>query len=398
MRLVLVLGLMFTCFKTQVSSKHQSMCSKFPTLERKKLPVVPIPRYNPNSTINKLFTDLFKVAMVEETSHNISCFKWNCVSSEGECRWCLPYVFIGGFSKCGTTSFCAKLKAHPDIKPYRHKEMNLFAKLPEDFSLKAFERRILDNHKDDPGSLMIDCTSGAYREIDAVANLLQFSPNTKVIYLVRDPWQRMGSWLTMARRSEREERFDNVYGRWKDVLKTETPQTQKRFNLATIQHVSSLFPMNAFMFAEILLFWQQAFKSNILVIDHYDLEHNPAAVMRRTEDFLQITHHEYGVDVLLDTSVNTMIKVDKAVDSDSFEFVQNDTDLSRKRRRNISKKGIKIRTLNETSIHEPYTFQDKTVLGLTRKLFGPSLCLFEKVFGWSIKLVTESEIHYFFGK
>lgn len=397
MRNCITVTLLWGCllYVDLIQSKPHSMCDLFPTLSRKKAPTVQLPVFNTNSTINRLFSKLHEVAKVEETTSNVSCYKWDCVSSPGECRWCLPYVFIGGFSKCGTTSFCAKLKAHPEIKPYRHKEMNLFAKLPEMFSLKAFERRILDNHKDDPGRLLIDCTSGAYREIEAVSNLLRFSPNTKVIFLVRDPWQRMGSWLTMAHRSEREERFDNVYNRWKDVLRTDTPENRKRFQEHSIKHVSSLFPMNGFMYGEVLLYWQQAFRDHLLVIDHFDLEHSPGDVMRQTETFLGIAHHDYGEDVLLGTSVNTMIKVEREVDSDSFVFVQNDTDLARKKRRNVSNKGIKIRSFNQTSIHEPYTFKDRSVLDMTRKLFGPSLCLFEKIFGWSVKIVTESEKKYF---
>ena len=39
------------------------------------------------------------------------------------------------------------------------------------------------------GDFWLDCTAGAFRDFNAAAHLLKYSPNTKIIMIVRDPWQ-----------------------------------------------------------------------------------------------------------------------------------------------------------------------------------------------------------------
>jgi hypothetical protein len=310
-----------------------------------------------------------------------------------ECIYCTPSIYVGGFSKCGTTALCSKLLHHPQIQQYPHKEVNVYAKFDENAFLSSFEHRVITPEFDVRRYHMLDCTSGSYREIQSAVNLLTKSPQSKVIYLVRDPWQRMGSWLTMAHRSQRKQRFSNVYNNWMSLLKTEIPSISSRFTSKSIRKLVNLFPANGFLYGEILLFWKLAFGDQLLILDHYDLEHHPKEILYQIEEFLSVTHHNYSRDVLYDTSINTMISVQNSVNSKDFQFVQNDTEAARSKSRNVSPKGIKIRTENETNIHEPYEFDDEEMLKLVRDLFGPSLCLFEKLFGQQrVKIVTKPEI------
>ena len=39
------------------------------------------------------------------------------------------------------------------------------------------------------GDHWMDCTAGAFRDFNAAAHLLKHSPLTKIIMIVRDPWQ-----------------------------------------------------------------------------------------------------------------------------------------------------------------------------------------------------------------
>jgi hypothetical protein len=85
---------------------------------------------------------------------------------------------------------------------YRRKEVNIFSKL-ERFSDTEFESRVEEiSHKNlsrmqqeaeglstTQGDFWLDCTAGAFRDFNAAAHLLKYSPLTKIIMIVRDPWQ-----------------------------------------------------------------------------------------------------------------------------------------------------------------------------------------------------------------
>ncbi len=39
------------------------------------------------------------------------------------------------------------------------------------------------------GDFYLDCSAGAFRDFNVAAHLLKYSPKTKIIMIVRDPWQ-----------------------------------------------------------------------------------------------------------------------------------------------------------------------------------------------------------------
>ena len=407
-------------FFFSLQSSFSSFCSN--TLKYKKVPKVSLPllekmsflhsSFSMNSSIlssfssssssiqsidsddsfSNLFTYLLKISTIFYSPSNNKCYQWKCRYLKKEiCMYCIPAIFIGGFSKCGTTALCSKLINHPLIKQYQHKEMNIFSKLKSNYTFEEFEKRVQTNFNQSK-YLMIDCTSGSYREISSVTKLFLQNSNTKVIFLVRDPWQRMGSWLTMAHRSSRLERYNNVYQNWINLLTTTfIPINKQRYTLKIINNLIQIFPLNGFLYGEILLYWKFAFQNNLLTIDHFNLEHFPLQIIQEIETFLNIFHYNYTEEMLLETSVNTMIKVENPVNSKDFIFIQNDTKEVRLRGRNISPKGIKIRTINQTNIHEPYEFIDDKMLKLVKNLFEPSLCLYEKLFNKDIIIVTKKE-------
>ena len=98
-----------------------------------------------------------------------------------------------GFAKCGTTALCDILVSHPDVRFYRKKETDIFTKMH--FSIAEFERKVntdkdtINSTLSRQGHVWLDCSAGAFRDFNAAAHLQRYSPDTKVIMMVRDPWQ-----------------------------------------------------------------------------------------------------------------------------------------------------------------------------------------------------------------
>lgn len=200
-------------------------CSSF-NIDPKVLEMEP-PLPNPHSAIGRVFAALegqLKANLVPQPS-GPACYEWVCQSAErkGEnCQWCLPSIFVGGIAKCGTTALCDKLVTHPDVRFYRAKETDIFTKMR--FSISELEKKTnadsddLPNHSDannssphldadrflrrakhhnkgprNPnrhvGNVWLDCSAGAFRDFNAAAHLRKYSPDTKIVLIVRDPWQ-----------------------------------------------------------------------------------------------------------------------------------------------------------------------------------------------------------------
>ena len=110
------------------------------------------------------------------------------------------------------------------------------------------------------------------------------------------------------------------------------------------------------------------------------LQHKPLDTMYKIEDFLNLSHFTYPESILRSVSHNSNLLKE-------FAFTNN---------RSMGMLRSSLPThLNESDheIHRPYSFDDKPLLlRLSRSIFAPSLCLFEKLFGWSIHIITESEM------
>jgi hypothetical protein len=244
-------------------------CSSYDIDDSVLSPAPPEP--NAKSAIGKAFASLERElhAVLVAQPSGPSCYEWKCQSKErlGEqCRWCLPSVFVGGESfhtavdesispilivttslcifagiaKCGTTALCEKLVMHPDVRFYRSKETDIFTKMR--FSISEFEKLVnTDNstatssievgnegnrrmrkqagggaaaaHKKPHnaerhmGSVWLDCSAGAFRDLNAAAYLRMHSPDTKVVLIVRDPWQV--KWKSVSRACVTSSRHDD---------------------------------------------------------------------------------------------------------------------------------------------------------------------------------------------
>jgi hypothetical protein len=150
---------LFICFPFISMSKILSNKEKYCSISSDFIfPSVTIPTPQSESGIGQIFSHLSSISSVKpsiiqdnerERRNQTNCYYWKCQSlqsNEKTCFYCLPNVFVAGFSKCGTTALCSKLILHPDIKPYRKKEINIFTKYFDEFKWEQFEKRVYDTH------------------------------------------------------------------------------------------------------------------------------------------------------------------------------------------------------------------------------------------------------------
>lgn len=248
------------------------------------------------------------------------------------------------------------------------------------------------------GTLYLDCTAGAHRDFNALVFLMKYSPGTKFIFAVRDPFQRLASWLLMFKRALPTERYDRFYRVWMSALKKSQYLDSERYDPSIIHRLMTEERyISSFLYAEVLLYWMAGIsRDRLFVYDHNDLEDNPLHLMQRIESYLLISPHSYNVSDLLSTSINT-----RTIPEDD------DGHLAIRKRNKDSRRSLleSSPTTQEDSpshsmgnitriqpIHPPYQITDKRLRKLFRHLIAPSLCLFQKSFGWSIRMITESEI------
>jgi len=103
----------------------------------------------------------------------------------------LPNTLIIGAMKCGTTSLCKYLRAHPDIYLPKRAEIEFFSErfLTDDLRVyesifNSHEKVVVDNS---PGYSMVHMYIGVAERIYSTL------PNAKIIYLVRNPIDRLHS-------------------------------------------------------------------------------------------------------------------------------------------------------------------------------------------------------------
>jgi hypothetical protein len=131
-------------------------------------------------------------------------------------------------------------------------------------------------------------------------------------------------------------------------------------------------------------------------------QHEPNDTMRRIETFLRLPHFSYPKSVLQSVSENANLLPTFAFDSEegkkaaaassSHNFSEAEEHVSDNASfTSLTESRHDIE--EEVKIHRPYSFEDKPLLyRLSKELFDPSLCLFEKAFGWKVRIITDSEL------
>lgn len=108
----------------------------------------------------------------------------------------IPNLFIVGAMKSGTSSLHNYLGTHPEIYMSEFKEPQYFSDLDRDISRRNFksETEYLDLFKTANNVKIIGEASTNYSKIPEFTNvpqrIKQFSPDAKIIYIMRDPVER----------------------------------------------------------------------------------------------------------------------------------------------------------------------------------------------------------------
>jgi hypothetical protein len=237
--------------------------------------------------IDFLFQNLSQIATLTQSPGMPSpCYEWNCTHPDHpwKCRWCLPFVFIPGIPKSGTTELYMSLALHPEFISV-DKEINIFTQEFKFHSLAQFETKV-HAHLSSPNMInetnwwvnpykyWIDgSASCAIDSPHCLDSITKYSPATKSLLMVRDPYQRYASLLCMIHlqnliKMNLLDRNSEEFVQWlSEVSYQNAPQHNNFWTLFFILEM-------------------RARRHKLLVIDNYDLAHKRKETMIKIGSFL----------------------------------------------------------------------------------------------------------------
>jgi hypothetical protein len=252
---------------------------------------------NPLAGVDQLFSTLSEIAVLyQEPGMPSPCYRWNCTTPDypWECRWCLPYAIIPGMPKSGTSELFTLLELHPQVRGSRDKEINIFSLFQftslADFEMKVSAYLSFPNQSDwwvDPTSVWIDGSAVCAYYTSCMDALTKYSPATKSIVMVRDPYQRLASFLCMI--------HQDYLKQHPHLLDRSSPQF-----ISWLSNMSAITTDNftgdydsvrtIFYILEMRTRWK-----DVLVLDNYNLSHSPNTTLQQIELFLGIKPYDsYG--------------------------------------------------------------------------------------------------------
>jgi hypothetical protein len=179
----------------------------------------------------------------------------------------LPNLIVIGAARCGTTSLHRYLDLHPDVAMSANKELDFFSVDARwERGVSWYERQFLS------GTLVRGESSPSYstypRTRDVPARMASVVPDARLVYLVRDPIERMLSLYRFARfvlRNETRELTEAVRD-----FETSRYVVGSRYALQLEQYLP-LYPIE-----------------RVFVIEQSDLRHRRAETMRLVFEFVGV--------------------------------------------------------------------------------------------------------------
>lgn len=191
-------------------------------------------------------------------------------------------VLITGQPKAGTTSLFHWLEQHPKIGAGKVKELRFF--LDSDYPLQSIARYNGENlqtyptlFKDNDRPVLLDA-SPDYMGCETPLTLPKLHPNTKAIFIVRNPVERMKSayrYFQSLGRVPKTMSFDDYVAKQHNEGVTSTTAVQYRaLDYCRAEHYIQL--------------WREAYRDNFLVLDFTSLVSEPQKVMNQVYEFIGI--------------------------------------------------------------------------------------------------------------
>jgi hypothetical protein len=189
----------------------------------------------------------------------------------------LDYLIIGGSTKCGTTSLFTYLADHPEICGASFKESRFF--LGENEPLESRYRLEQDGFNA-YGQLFENCTGRVRMEATpdylyspfAAENIHSHIPGAKMVFILRDPVERLVSWYKFAKQRAL---LDNAVS-FEDYVNRQFASGNKE---SSEQHMNAL---RQGLYSRYLQNYRDHFDEESLLILHFDeLKNDPGALIRR---------------------------------------------------------------------------------------------------------------------
>ena len=242
-----------------------------------------------------------------------------------ECIHCLPYFFIPGFPKCGTTSLYFILSQHPQIAPPSRKAIHLWSNVPlRDFRSDYLKARVIlysqyfENASVQPDVITYDGSPSLfiaspfkndYYCLNA-AVVSRMVPNAKFVVIMRNPVDRLYSgyfafsedyskWPASMQQNAAlyfHLKAEEAIGQFKDCLS----QGNSSYECSTVElrnwmkvkkknrGNSNVRPSLGIYYIYVLKWIQFYPIENFLFLKTEDMAHNPTAVMKDITEFLRI--------------------------------------------------------------------------------------------------------------
>ena len=202
------------------------------------------------------------------------------------------YLIVGGAPRSGTTSLFEYLRAHPEVCASSIKETRFF--LDADYPLESAARfdgqnlamygRFFPNCDAREGRMFVESTPD-YLYNSTAARIGKLLPRAKIVFILRDPVDRVVSWYRYARQRALLDRSvsleEYVTSQVKSPLRSSTPLHMRAIDQNRYEHYLRPF--------------RRTFGERIMTLAFEDLLQDPLAVMNKIAEFAGIDASFYGV-------------------------------------------------------------------------------------------------------
>lgn len=218
-----------------------------------------------------------------------------------------PNLFIVGSMKCGTSILYDFLCKDKRISGARGKEVHYFTlneAKGDDWYLDHFQERPEVQYYLDASPTYLDMTD----RMDVPEKIKTFSPNAKIIILIRDPIDRIISHFSHFKKVNKFAAVqDMTVQQFVDIIIQKQPQAN---NLADLAREFSFFKAKIDRYAEVFG------ANNVFLVHNDDLRSQGAAVLASLYNFLglsQLTGQSYSEQKYLNDSKRSALRHDQLV-------------------------------------------------------------------------------------
>ena len=216
------------------------------------------------------------------------------------------YLIIGGAPKAGTTSLYKWLTDHPQVCGSSLKETRFF--LDVDYPLPSIRRfdgtnlkeyDILFKHCQDDGQLLRVEATPDYLYAKTALHVAELMPNAKIVFILRDPVERMVSWYKYARQRG----LIRKSMTFEDYI---MEQVRRKARLDTPIHLRAL---DQCRYEKYLPAFREAFGERCMVVDFKEIKVDPRGVMTKICAFAGLDEYYYNTYTFRAENVSHSVRI-----------------------------------------------------------------------------------------